>query len=323
MLPRLLARFEPFERLDYSALTTLARHCRLLSLPAGRVLLRADAGGTGQQFLARGRVRVEAGSSAHEIDWRTPAARRPLRAPDGARIRTLTPASVVWVDIERVAFLLDTAAGAGYTVDELDGLTGGDWLRVFVGTVIGRCLSAAELARLLATHQALAVDSGQRVVTAGAPGDACYLIERGAALVSCEGRRLAELRAGSFFGEESLLSREPRNADVIMLTAGRLLRFEADAFERVVRPAVLAAHRRPCGPQPAGPCIDLDRPPWRGGDLRRLATALRAGVQYRVRGGTEAQRCHAAYVLAGQGIDVRFDVGARAGASGTAGQDTP
>jgi CRP-like cAMP-binding protein len=319
MLPKLLAGFEPFRRLDYSALTTLARHCRILTLPAGRLLVRPGSSARGHYYLVRGRVGIESGSTARrEIVALTPGAREPVQASGriGVRIQTLTPVSVLWVDLEHVGFLLESSAQSGYEVDELEGLSGGDWLRVFIGSVIGRCLTGMEIKLLFSRCRVLPARRGQRIVSAGEPGDGFYLIEAGSASVSKDGETQAQLTAGSFFGEESLLSRQPRNADVDMTSTGRLLCFSADTFESLVRPAVLAAHRRMDGPRHAGPCIDLDRHPWRDGDMRDLAgRLLTAHTRYLLTGGTDARRCHAAYLLAGRGYDVFFDTSVTAPAS--------
>ena len=62
---------------------------------------------------------------------------------------------------------------------------------------------------------------GERLVTEGEPGDSLYLIDHGRVLVSKSGDvlgtgtiRLATLESGSFFGERSLLTGEPRTATV-------------------------------------------------------------------------------------------------------------
>jgi CRP-like cAMP-binding protein len=308
MLIHLLARFDPFRSLDYAALATVARHSRVLTLPPGRLLMRPGTVVSGHYYLVKGRLVLDAGRGpARVID--TSHARTPVQSAGSiaARVRTLSTVSVLWVDLDRIGFLLDTASPAAYEVDELEELSGGDWLRVLPGTLIGRCLSLGDLTRLLRHGRAIEVAEGQRIVAAGASGDGFYLMERGTALVLAGGRTIARVTEGCFFGEESLLRRRARNADVVVENAGTVLAFDAALFETMVRPGILAAHQAGGAADLGAEVIDLDRPPWRTGDLRALGARLPPrAAGYRLCGGSEDQRCHAAYLLAGLGIAVRL-----------------
>src|SRR5262249_27542644 len=77
------------------------------------------------------------------------------------------------------------------------------------------------LQTLVEVAQAEACAAGEVVFREGATGDALYVILRGAVDVIRQGRGgeeprvLAHLRAGSFFGEMSLITNEPRSATVV------------------------------------------------------------------------------------------------------------
>jgi CRP-like cAMP-binding protein len=77
--------------------------------------------------------------------------------------------------------------------------------------------------------------AGQEVIRQGEVGDYYYLIREGSAQVTRaakEGRPslLARLEPGQGFGEEALISGEPRNASVTMLSQGLLMRLAAGDF---------------------------------------------------------------------------------------------
>ncbi len=72
------------------------------------------------------------------------------------------------------------------------------------------------------------------IVRKGAPGDALYFIASGAAEVVLPDRRIP-FGSGDFFGELSLLTGEPRVADVIALTYCRLLVLRKADFDRFMR----------------------------------------------------------------------------------------
>ena len=83
------------------------------------------------------------------------------------------------------------------------------------------------------------VAAGERFITQGEPGEACYVIEQGscAVRVEKEGRleTVARLKEGSIVGEMSLLTGEPRSAHVFAETELRLwglTRAQYDSLDR-------------------------------------------------------------------------------------------
>jgi len=59
------------------------------------------------------------------------------------------------------------------------------------------------------------VPAGEPIVEKGQGGAGFYLLLSGAATVSADGEKLAEMAAGDFFGELSVIDGAPRTADVI------------------------------------------------------------------------------------------------------------
>ncbi|MBX2809723.1 MAG: cyclic nucleotide-binding domain-containing protein [Cellvibrionaceae bacterium] len=86
---------------------------------------------------------------------------------------------------------------------------------------------------------------GDTVLKQGDPGDYCYFIKSGRAMVSqAESLRapdnvIAEIGPGRCFGEDALIQNTVRNATVKMLTDGVLMRLHQDNFKRLlVEPSV-------------------------------------------------------------------------------------
>jgi len=71
----------------------------------------------------------------------------------------------------------------------------------------------------------------ERILRRGDRGDAVFFIASGAVEVRLPARRV-RLGSGEFFGEMALLSRRPRQADVVSLTYCRLLVLRKADFER-------------------------------------------------------------------------------------------
>jgi rhodanese-related sulfurtransferase len=79
------------------------------------------------------------------------------------------------------------------------------------------------------------VVAGQELIRQGEVGDYYYLIRAGSAEVTRAAKDgkavlLARLEPGQGFGEEALISGEPRNASVTMLSQGLLMRLAASDF---------------------------------------------------------------------------------------------
>lgn len=75
----------------------------------------------------------------------------------------------------------------------------------------------------------------EEIFRVGAPGDAMYFIQRGSIeIVTADRTVLATLKAGSFFGESSLLTARPRNATARATGYCDVFQLNREAFERVL-----------------------------------------------------------------------------------------
>ncbi|SME88853.1 sodium/proton antiporter, CPA1 family [Tistlia consotensis] len=89
----------------------------------------------------------------------------------------------------------------------------------------------AELGQMLRARLAY---PGERIVARGATGRSMYFIASGAVEVHLDDRSVL-LGPGEFFGELALLTRQPRNADVVASGYCHLLELEARDFRRLMR----------------------------------------------------------------------------------------
>jgi CRP/FNR family transcriptional regulator, cyclic AMP receptor protein len=76
-----------------------------------------------------------------------------------------------------------------------------------------------ELTLIAQVTQPLSVDAGQHVVEQGKPGSELFLIVAGQADVVRDGRSVARLQPGQYFGELAVLDNAPRGATVTAVTS--------------------------------------------------------------------------------------------------------
>lgn len=95
----------------------------------------------------------------------------------------------------------------------------------------------APLERMLLTELLTPVhyDRGAVIIQQGQIGQALYMLEAGQVVVRQNDQSIAYLEEGDFFGEISLLSEQPHNADVVTLTPVDVLMLPVAEFQRLLR----------------------------------------------------------------------------------------
>lgn len=114
-----------------------------------------------------------------------------------------------------------------------------DWTMALLQTKAFLRLPSHNIEKLFQRFEPVEVKAGDQIIRFGDPGDYFYIIQHG----QCEVTRptasgpvkLAVLKDLDSFGEDALVSDEPRNADVTMLTDGLLLRLAKEDFDKLLK----------------------------------------------------------------------------------------
>ena len=89
----------------------------------------------------------------------------------------------------------------------------------------------------------LQVKAGDEIISEGDSGDFCYIIVKGVAdvykCVADGEEKVASLKEGALFGENALVSKEPRTASVRMQTDGFLMRMIGEKFSSLLKSHVV------------------------------------------------------------------------------------
>ena len=92
----------------------------------------------------------------------------------------------------------------------------------------------AELIEVALSADEREAAEGDRLTEEGRRGREFFVLVEGAVVVRRDGRRLADLGPGDWFGEIAILTYKPRTASVTAITPVRLLVISDGAFRRVV-----------------------------------------------------------------------------------------
>ena len=325
-----LQNFVPLNALSRGRLQDVLTGCRIQSLPAGTVLFRYGDPHVQSIFLLSGRLEmIEHDGETTVLDATDVAANHAL-APTHPRQFTataLTTVNILAVNHQRLydallweQSLSDLArtlfAGLPADVDR-------DWvLRLLQSHVFYR-VPPMNILELIRAMQPVRVREGEVVVRQNEAADCCYFIREGRAqVIQHEGNEdltLAFLGKGQYFGEEGLLQEAPRNADVLMLEDGELMRLEKRDFDRLLKAPSLSTIDFEAALQrvAAGSAVWLDvRLPeeYKQGhlkdavslplqDIRYKAQHLPSDRQYIVYSFSEQRASAAAFLLGVQGFN--------------------
>ena len=116
-------------------------------------------------------------------------------------------------------------------------------LELLAGVKLFSSLNKKELGLVSRASDVIDVPAGTEIVKEGEIGHEFYLILRGSATVRRNGRKVASLGPGSYFGEMSLLDKGPRSATVVTDEASSLVVLGQREFGAVLDQVPAVAHK--------------------------------------------------------------------------------
>jgi CRP/FNR family cyclic AMP-dependent transcriptional regulator len=94
--------------------------------------------------------------------------------------------------------------------------------------------SKRELAEVAAVADEIDLRAGKELTRQGRPGREFFVLVEGEADVRKNGRKIATMKGGDFFGEIALVSSKPRTATVVATTPVRVLVLTERSFKRLL-----------------------------------------------------------------------------------------
>jgi len=157
---------------------------------------------------------------------------------------TTKPSTIARIDQNILDHIVTMDEVSGIEIVEMDADEDVRWVYDTLSSNTFSKLPPANANQMLSRMERLDVKKNQVIITQGEPGDFYYLIRQGTATVakkveSGKTEIVSELTAGDQFGEEALLSDAPRNATIVMITDGVLMRLTRADFNELLTEPIL------------------------------------------------------------------------------------
>ena len=139
--------------------------------------------------------------------------------------------------------LLVRTQSQSYRVSDLDGEADGDWMTQVLRSRMLQQTPPSNIQNVLRRMEEVDIPAGTAVIRQGEEGDCCYIIVRGAGVVTRgdggSDQQVALLGPGDSFGEEALVTGGVRCATVSMASDSVLMRLNKGDFAELIRRPLL------------------------------------------------------------------------------------
>ena len=245
----LLSKLVPLSDLRADVRDSVLQKASLRGYKAGDVVFVTGDIEPEALYLVDGELAFEDASGKELIRLRAGEAgalyRMAHQFPRRCAARALSAIEVLAIDANLLDVMLTWDQTSSLEVGELNGTAAddGDWMTRLLQARCFQSVPPANLQAMFLRMQEVLAEPGEVIVRQGDKGDSFYVLAEGRAAVQRETPskplRLAELSAGDSFGEAAIISGDPRDATVLMLTAGRLMRLSRSDFLSLLRDPIV------------------------------------------------------------------------------------
>ncbi len=241
-----LKLFSPFNKLSEHVLNKIAEKAEMRQLRHGDYLFKEGDTEAMTYYLVSGEVEMTpAGGSGIAISSISPQSIKALSndKPRRSTVKAVGKVIVIVMNDE----VLNTVSGSihsdSYKVDDISITQEDDWMTRFVQYLDALKLPVQNIQYVMSHLQEVPVRKGTVVVRQGDIGDHYYIVKKGVCKVVWQAQpgakpvELVTLKEGAGFGEEALINDGKRNASIVMVVDGVLMRLAKSAFiNQVVDP---------------------------------------------------------------------------------------
>lgn len=244
---RLLQAFVPLNSLTEDHLNALLRDTQVEVICRGQTLCRPGDLDHQAIYLLSGRLGLGEGISQRELAAHEPAARFAVshHQPRLETVVALDDCEIIRFDADALDAMVAWDQASSYLALDVSSRRDldedADWMLTLLRSNLFYQIPPMNLRDVLDRFQPEFVHAGEVVVRQGELGDCCYFVKEGRVGIyrakdgRSDGELMAELGPGRSFGEDALVRDEPRNASVVMLDNGVLMRLDKQDFFVLLR----------------------------------------------------------------------------------------
>ncbi|MGK0297821.1 MAG: CRP-like cAMP-binding protein [Gammaproteobacteria bacterium] len=251
----ILKSFVPPNALNHENFEELASKTFVEDLATGATIFKEGDADKKSVYLVEGDVELRAADGSTVIvssgTEKTKHALSNLQ-PRRHTAVTKTACKVTRIDSDLLDILMTWDQMSGIEVDEISVDEGGqdeeegdgDWMTRILQSKAFLQIPPGNIQAMFMRIQEVPVSAGDTIIKQGEDGDYYYIINSGKCKVTKPSKTateltLATLSDGDAFGEEALLSEAKRNANIIMITDGVLMRLSKEDFNELLKEPML------------------------------------------------------------------------------------
>jgi CRP-like cAMP-binding protein len=244
--PAIFASLVPLNGLREESQRDLAKKATINVARTGDYLFKVGEQAKSAVFLLSGEIHMEdaTGKAIARLRSTDPSAAHRIahQSPRKVSAKCVSEVKFLSIDASLLDVMLTWDQTGSFEVAELktDGESAGDdWMAKLLQMKTFQMVPPSNLQAMFMRMQEVKVDPGNVIVKQGEDGDFFYVIMSGKCMVTREQPnskpvRLAELEAGTCFGEEALISDAKRNASVTALNKTSLMRLSKEDFRKLL-----------------------------------------------------------------------------------------
>ena len=246
---RLIRQLIPLSTLPFSKFEALCAQIKVEDAADGQFLFKCGDDRNDLVYLLDGAVTLQTDALKIEtVKSDSSSARfalahqipRKVNAVANGRIRFLRLNADVMKSAQEMAYEETESFMVADAADDND-----DWMTTLLKSPVFRALPPANLQKILMGMQETCYSAGEVIVRQGEPGDYYYIIKKGQCLVSrkpspnAKEIKLGQLSDQDSFGEDALISGEPRNVSITALTDVSVLGLGREQFLTLIKEPTL------------------------------------------------------------------------------------
>ena len=250
--PQILRNLIPLSTLSAPRFKKLCSASSVELGQKGSLLFRQGDSKNEFVYLLSGKVSLQAGDVEMDvIEGGTEASRFAIAHQIPRKVNAVAKTKIQFIRVDSSLIysqeqgVSKSQTSPGYEVSDLPGESSDDWMTELLKSPIFERLPASNLQKVIMGLEEVPVIQGEEIFRQGDTGDYYYIIKSGQCTLTRKPNAhakeitLAKLKTCDSFGEDALISNQPRNVSITMLTKGVILRLKKEKFLTLIKEPVI------------------------------------------------------------------------------------